>query len=210
MTEIRVLIVDDHPIVRQGIRSLLSNRAEIEVVGQAAGVGEAVKAFSANRPDVTLLDIRLADGSGLDVLDRILEIDETARVLMLSSFDDEEYVTQSLRAGAFGYVLKSDSDSILVNAIMSVADGRRVLSPRVTGQILGQLFGAEPGEGRRLDESDLGVLRMVAKGSSNVEIADVLFVSEATVKRRLRSIFTALGVGGRAEAAAEAARRQLL
>lgn len=210
MSGIRVLIVDDHPVVRQGIRSLLSNRRAISVVGEATGVDDAVAAYEKERPDVTLLDMRLADGSGLDALVRILDVDPQARVLMLSSFDDEEYVTQALKAGAFGYVLKSDSDSILVNAIETVAGGRHTLSPRVTDQIIGQLFGERSGSRDDLDEQDRDILRMVAKGASNSDIAKTLFVSEATVKRRLRAIFTFLGVGGRAAAAAEAARRGLL
>ncbi len=210
MTDIGVLIVDDHPVVRQGIRSLLSNHGDISVVGQADGVASALEAYSASHPDVTLLDIRLADGSGLEVLDGILEMNSDAKVLMLSSFDDEEYVTQSLKAGAYGYVLKGDSDSILVNAVVSVAAGSHVLSPRVTDQILGQLFDSKPSDGRSMSDADLDLLRMVAKGSSNAEIADSLFVSEATVKRRLGAIFRTLGVGTRAEAAAEAAKRRLL
>ena len=121
--QIKVLIVDDHPVVRQGIRSLLSNPDRFEIVGEASDGVEALASYRALQPDVTLLDIRLGESSGLDVLESILDVDSEARVLMLSSFDDHEYVMRSLRAGAFGYLLKGDSDTTLVNAVDTVAKG---------------------------------------------------------------------------------------
>ena len=136
MTPARVLIIDDHPVVRQGIKSLLSNYETFEVVGEAATGETAIDQFRSSRPDVVLLDIRLAKDSGLEVLDSILDDDPEARVLMLSSFDDDEYVERSLRAGALGYVLKGDSDAQLVSAIEAVAGGHRALSPRVAEQLV--------------------------------------------------------------------------
>lgn len=210
MNDVRVLIVDDHPVVRQGIRSLLSNRPEIEVVGEAETSGAAVAEHRRLRPDVTLLDIRLAEGSGLDVLDSIRAADDQARVLMLSSFDDEEYVVQALQAGASGYVLKSDSDSLLVNAVLSVAAGGHALSAHVTGQLVARLSNRRTEPDVDLDESARRLLAMVAAGQSNAQMARTLFVSEATVKRRLRAIFEDLGVTNRVEAVAEAARLGVL
>jgi DNA-binding NarL/FixJ family response regulator len=206
----RVLIVDDHAVVRQGVRSLLSNHADLEVVGEAASAAEAHASYRSLRPDVVLLDIRLVGGSGLEVLDDLLELDPDARVLMLSSFDDEEYVMRSLRTGAYGYLLKGDSDAVLVTAIQAVASGRRSLSPQVTDQILEQLFGRSEPARPTFDEVEVRILRLVSDGGSNVDIASELYVSETTVKRRLRQVFAKLGVSSRTEAAAEAARRGLI
>lgn len=203
-----VLIVDDHPVVRKGIRSLLSNYREFTIVGEAATPEEAVEAFLRHRPDVVLLDIRLAGGSGLEVLSTILERDPGAKVLMLSSFDDEEYVHRSLKAGALGYVLKGDSDAVLVTAVQTVASGRHALSPHVTDQLVAQLYLGE--DKPDFDDSDREILRLLAQGASNTEIADRLFMSDSTVKRRLRAIFNRLGVSRRAEAVAEAVRRGLV
>lgn len=206
----RVLIVDDHAVVRQGVRSLLSNHADLEVVSEAASAGEVLGSYRSLRPDVVLLDIRLEGGSGLEVLDDLLEFDPEARVLMLSSFDDEEYVMRSLRTGAYGYVLKGDSDAVLVTAIQAVAGGQRALSPQVTDQILEQLFGRSEPARPTFDDVEIRLLRLLSEGGSNIDIASELYVSETTVKRRLRQVFAKLGVGNRTEAAAEAARRNLI
>ena len=210
MTPARVLIVDDHPVVRQGIRSLLSNYDTFEVVGEAATGPTAIEEFRSSRPDVVLLDIRLAKDSGLEVLDSILDDDPEARVLMLSSFDDDEYVERSLRAGALGYVLKGDSDAQLVSAIEAVAEGHRALSPRVAEQLVELMLSPTQVQGPEFEEVDRAILRMLSDGASNGQIASRLFMSDSTVKRRIRSIFNRLGVTRRAEAAAEAARRGLV
>ena len=206
----RVLIVDDHPVVREGIRSLLSNPDRFHVVGEATDGEEALACYQALKPDVTLLDIRLGDTNGLDVLEAILDADSEARVLVLSSFDDHEYVMRSLRAGAFGYLLKGDSDTTLVNAVDTVAKGKHALSPQVTSQVLDQLFDDTAAEDPILDETDLSLLRLLTNGESNSAMASATFMSDTTVKRRLRNIFDELGVNTRAEAAAEAVRRGLV
>jgi DNA-binding NarL/FixJ family response regulator len=208
----RVLIVDDHPVVRQGIKSLLSSYEAFEVVGEADNGRVAIEKFRSSKPDVVLLDIRLADDSGLEVLDLILDDDPEARVLMLSSFDDDEYVNRSLRAGALGYVLKGDSDAQLVSAIEAVASGHRALSPRVTDQIVDRMItpSGDQSPEHEFDEVDRAILSMMSDGASNARIASQLFMSDSTVKRRIRAIFNRLGVARRAEAAAEAARRGLV
>lgn len=206
----RVLIVDDHPVVRQGIKSLLSSYDVFQVVGEAATAGAAIEQFRTANPDVVLLDIRLAGDSGLEVLDSILDLDPGAKVLMLSSFDDDEYVQRSLRAGALGYVLKGDSDGELVSAIEAVAAGHRALSPRVTESLVDRIFGAPAGREPEFDEIDRSILRMLSDGLSNTQIASRLFMSDSTAKRRIRTIFERLGAGRRAEATAEAARRGLV
>ena len=210
MTPARVLIIDDHPVVRQGIKSLLSNYETFEVVGEAATGQAAIDEFRMSRPDVVLLDIRLAQDSGLEVLDSILDDDPEARVLMLSSFDDDEYVERSLRAGALGYVLKGDSDAQLVSAIEAVAGGHRALSPGVAEQLVELMLSPSQQQGPEFEEVDRAILRMLSDGASNGQIASKLFMSDSTVKRRIRSIFNRLGVTRRAEAAAEAARRGLV
>ena len=179
-----ILIVDDHPIVRQGLRSLLSNYSQFDVVGEAATVADALAAFDELRPDVALVDIRLRGGSGLDLIDAVLEQDPQARVLVVSSFDDDEYVTRSLRAGALGYVLKIDSPSTLVGAIQAVASGERALSPQVTNQLVEQLLGeAAPADQPGLDALEIRMLGMLSRGLSNGQIADELYMSDRTVKR---------------------------
>lgn len=207
----RILIVDDHPVVRKGIRSLLSNYPQLQIAAEAADRGEAIALFSRHRPDVVLLDIRLGSDSGLEVLDEILDIDPDARVLMLSSFDDEEYLTRSLRAGALGYILKGNSDAVLVTAIETVASGQRALSPEATDLLVNQLYGSrDASEAETLDVTDLDILKALADGASNHEIARQLFMSDSTVKRRIRIIFDRLGVNRRPEAVAEAMRRGLV
>ncbi|MFN0284363.1 MAG: response regulator, partial [Kineosporiaceae bacterium] len=202
-----ILIVDDHPIVRQGLRSLLSNYPAFDVVGEAAVVEEALDQWRRYRPDVSLVDIRLGAGSGLDLVDWILEEDPGARVVVVSSFDDDEYVTRSLRAGALGYVLKVDSPSVLVTAIETVAAGQRALSPRVTAHLVEQLMGETSSPEPDLDQVELRMLTMLSRGMSNGQIADELYMSDTTVKRRLRVVFGKLGVSRRAEAVGAAARR---
>jgi DNA-binding NarL/FixJ family response regulator len=207
-----ILIVDDHPVVRTGLRSLLSNYAHLSVAGEAGTADEAIDLYRRLDPDVVLLDIRLGAGSGLAVLDELLDIDPEARVLMLSSFDDEEYLTRSLRTGAAGYVLKADSDEMLVNAIEAVAAGGRVLGPQMAHWLVEKLEAGATGANVAIDfdSVDRELLGALAEGASNSEIAARLFISDSTVKRRLRSIFDRLGANRRAEAVAEAVRRGLV
>jgi DNA-binding NarL/FixJ family response regulator len=209
-----VLVVDDHPIVRQGLRGLLSDYPDFEVVGEAATVEEALAVHRRTRPDVCLVDIRLGSRSGLDLLDALLDDDPDSRVIMVSSFDDAEYVTRSLRTGALGYLLKVDSPAVLVTVIEAVAAGQRALSPHVTASLVDHLVdqagAAAPGSSPALDSIERRMLTMLSRGRSNQQIADELFMSDTTVKRRLRALFIKLGVSRRAEAVGEAARLGLL
>lgn len=211
MEHIHVLVVDDHPIVRQGIRSLLSNYPEFAEVGTAEGGTAVFDYLQAHQPDVTLLDIRLQGESGLDVLGKIRQLHPEAKVLMLTSFDDTEYVMGALKAGAQGYILKNVSDEMLVNAILAAHRGERVLSPQVTEQVVQQLIAETPRpKPVFFDAEERQLLRFLVKGASNADIAAELFMSDTTVKRKLRKIFEKLAVQTRAEAAAEAVRRQLV
>jgi DNA-binding NarL/FixJ family response regulator len=159
---------------------------------------------------VTLLDVSLPDESGLDVLQRILQLQPEARVLMLTSYDDEEYVIGALQAGAQGFILKSVSDEMLVNAIQAAYRGERVLSPRVTEQVVQRLLAKQSDtetERSLLDEEEQQIVRLLTEGASNAHIAEVMYMSQTTVKRKLRHIFTKMDVQTRAQAAAEAVRR---
>lgn len=213
MSPITVLVVDDHPIVRQGIRSLLSNYPEFRLIGEAENGAQTLAYFQADPPDVTLLDISLPDESGLDVLGHIRQMVPTAKVLMLTSYDDEEYIMEALRAGALGFILKNVSDEMLVNAIQAVYRGERAFSPQVTEQVIQRALGQPVARLKgmlSLDIEERQILRLLAEGASNGDIAHVMFMSDATVKRKVRQIFTELGVQTRAQAAAEAVRRGLV
>ena len=213
MVRIRILVVDDHPIVRQGIRSLLSNYAEFEIVAEADNGRSALHHFRQLKPDVTLLDIRMPDESGLDVLNEIRSLKSNAKVLMLTSFDDSEYVLTALRAGAQGYVLKGISDDMLVHALRAACRGEKVLSPQVTEQVVQWAIAEEtavPTPSFDLDEEERQILRLLVDGASNPDIAEQLYMSQTTVKRKLRTIFAQLNVETRTQAAAEAVRYRLV
>lgn len=218
MTPIRIIVIDDHPIVRQGIASLLSNYREFALVGEADNGADGRELAQTARPDVILLDIRMPGESGLETLNAIMRQQPTARVLMLTSFDDEEYVMTALRSGACGYVLKSVSDDQLVSAIRAVHRGEKVLSSQVTEQVIRRAL-TEPAPPARpaapslppaLDDEEIAILRLLVQGASNTEIGETLYMSQTTVKRKLRQIFATLTVQTRAQAAAEAVRQGLV
>ncbi|MEM7347546.1 MAG: response regulator transcription factor [Chloroflexota bacterium] len=214
MSAIRIVVVDDHPIVRQGIRSLLSNYPEFKIVGEAESGAVALENLSQWRPDVTLLDIRMPGESGLDILEEIRSRQPTARVLMLTSFEEDEYVLRALQSGAYGYILKGASDEELVNAIRSVHQGNHVLSARVTGSVVQRVVSTSPNiiptDNPNLTEEELQILHLLVDGASNSQIATDLFMSSTSVKRKLRNIFTKMDVDTRAQAAADAVRRGLV
>jgi DNA-binding NarL/FixJ family response regulator len=213
MDRIQIMVVDDHPIVRQGIRSLLSNYPEFEIVGEADHGASAIAQISRLAPDITLLDIRMPGESGLEVLKQIRQIQPEAKVLMLTSFDDDEYVMEALRTGAYGFVLKSVSDEMLINAIRAVQQGHHVLGPQVTGSVVQRAISDRPESaetGTEFDEDEQQILRLIVAGATNSQIAADLYMSHTSVKRKLRTIFAKLDVQTRTEAAAEAVRRGLI
>jgi DNA-binding NarL/FixJ family response regulator len=206
-----VMVVDDHPIVRQGVRSLLSNYADFEIVGEADTGSTAMQQVGDLVPDVILLDIRMPGETGIDLVKQLRKTVPKTRILMLTSFDDNEYVTGALRAGAHGYVLKSVSDETLVSAIRAVYYGDRVLSPQVVDQMIQHIPDETPDPTLvKLTEEEGHILRLLADGISNARIAADLYMSETTVKRKLQEIFEKLEVHSRAQAAAEAVRRGLI
>jgi DNA-binding NarL/FixJ family response regulator len=204
---IRVLIADDQPLMRQGFRLILGAQPGIEVVGEAADGAEAVRGVAATSPDVVLMDIRMP---GLDGIEATRQI-TGARVLVLTTFGHEEYVVEALRAGASGFILKDATPEELTHAVRVVAAGESLLAPSVTTTLLARVL---PGLGHRtapatlgraaplpeLTEREVEVLRLVATGRSNVEIAAVLFVSEATVKTHVSHILAKLRLRDRVQA----------
>lgn len=212
MAPIRILIVDDHPIVRQGLRSLLSNYPDMTLVGEADSAPAAVELARGAMPDVILLDIRMPGMSGVEAARLLSRQHPTAKILMLTSFDDEEYVTGALQAGAIGYVLKSASDETLAQAVRAVYRGERVLSPRVMNRVIEQFTDYSRERAIReigLTDDEYRILGLLVAGASNPKIAAELHLSETTVKRKLQDVFEKLNVTTRAQAAAEAVRRGL-
>jgi two-component system, NarL family, response regulator DevR len=209
-TQLRVLLVDDHEIVRNGIRSVLDNVDDIDVVGEAGTVREALSAAERLEPDVIVMDVRLGEGSGIEATREIRAKRPATRVLMLTSFADDEALFASIMAGAAGYVLKQIQSQELVAAIRSVGQGHSLLDPVVTANVLDRLRRGKQNVGderlARLSAQEERVLAEVANGLTNGQIATALGLAEKTVKNYVSSILAKLEVKGRAEAAAYMAR----
>ncbi len=201
---IRVLVADDQAMVRAGFRMLLSGEADIEVVAEASNGLEAVDKAARFSPTVVLMDIRMPELDGLEATRRILAADATARILILTTFDLDEYVYEALRAGASGFVLKDDPPEQLLAAIRVVAGGDALLSPAVTSRVIKQFtripHAAPPKQLEELTERELEVFRLIARGLSNAEIATELFISETTVKTHITHILGKLGLRDRVQA----------
>lgn len=203
---IRVLIVDDHPVVRDGLRGMFAEIPGLEVVGEAGDGLEAVAAAVRLEPDVVLMDLRMPGLGGVDAIRR-LRAESAARVLVLTTFDTDRDVLPAIEAGATGYLLKDTSRAELVAAIEAAARGESVLAPAVATRLLSQVR-APAHEALSLRESE--VLGLVAVGRTNRELAAELFISEATVKTHLLHIYAKLGVSHRTAAVAVARERGLL
>lgn len=213
MSVIRVMIVDDHPIVRQGVRSVLANHSDIQVVGEADSAATLFAIVDSLKPDVILLDIRMPGQSGIEVTQRLKRDYPNIRVIILTTYDDDEYLFGALRAGAEGYMLKSASQESLADSIRQVARGERLLSPDLVGKIMREFRNLANDKARAesgLTDQELQVLRMIAAGATNKEIAEKLYWSEVTVKRKVQDILEKMGVANRAQAVAEAGKRGLL
>ena len=213
MSVIRVLIVDDHPIVRQGVRSVLANHSDIQVVGEADSASTLFAIVDSLKPDVVLLDVRMPGQGGIEVTQRLKHDYPTIRVIILTTYDDDEYLFGALRAGAEGYLLKSASQETLADSIRQVARGERLLSPNLMGKVMREFADLAKDKVRTdsgLSDQELEVLRMIATGATNKEIAEKLYWSEVTVKRKVQDILEKMGVANRAQAVAEAGKRGLL
>ncbi len=210
---IRILVVDDHPVVRQGLRSLLSNHPDLQIIGEAAHAQQALDMARREYPDVVLLDIRLPGMTGIEVARRLRQDCPETRIIMLTSYDDDEYLIGALEADVQAYLLKSVSDDTLVWTIRTVHRGERLISPEVLDRVLHQFAQVRRHQIQQevgLSDQDIQVLRRVAAGASNDEIGRELGWSKASIKRKVQHIFDQLGVTTRAQAAAEAVRRGLI
>ena len=206
----RILICDDHEVVREGLRGLLGRQAAMTVVAEAGTVADAVEAAARHKPDVVIMDIRLPDGSGVEACRAIREARPETKVIMLTSYADDEAVFASIIAGASGYLLKQTRGQALVDAIVAVAAGRSLLDPDVTGKVLERVR-ASRGEDpaiASLTEQERKVLAGLAEGKTNREIGETLFLSEKTVKNYVSRILDKLGLSRRAEAAAYMAKHR--
>jgi DNA-binding NarL/FixJ family response regulator len=201
---IRVLSVDDHPLLRQGIGALVSAQPDMVMVGQAATGEEGVREFRAHRPDVTLLDLRLPDMSGVEVLRAIRAETPEARVVILTTFEGDVEIQRALEAGARGYLLKTMPPGELVEAIRQVHAGKKRIPPAVAAQL------AEHVSDETLTPREIEVLRHIAQGNRNKDIGERLFISEETVKVHVKHVMDKLGASDRTEAVAIAIRRGII
>ncbi|MFE1590900.1 response regulator [Streptomyces sp. NPDC059402] len=204
---IKVLLVDDHQVVRRGLRTFLEVQDDIEVVGEAADGAEGVDRAQELKPDVILMDVKMPGMDGVDALRRLRELDNHARVLVVTSFTEQRTVVPALRAGAAGYVYKDVDPDALAGAIRSVHAGHILLQPEVAGALLSQEEnGSGPGRAGSLTEREREVLGLIADGRSNREIARALVLSEKTVKTHVSNILMKLDLADRTQAALWAVR----
>jgi DNA-binding NarL/FixJ family response regulator len=198
---IRILCVDDHPLIREGISSLINHQPEMEIIATAANGAEAIAAFRQHSPDVTLMDLRLPDMSGIDAIRRIRSEFPEARIVVLTTFEGDIEIRRALEAGARGYMLKSMPPSEMIEGIKRVHAGKRSVSPEVASHLTEHL-----GEDD-LTAREVEVLQRLAKGNRNQDIGRQLFISEETVKVHVKHIMEKLGASDRTQAVAIAVRR---
>ena len=205
MTNIRILIADDHTVLREGMRHLLENEKDFEVVGEASDGEQAVKLVTELKPDVIVMDIVMPKLSGVEATKLIKQIHPSSAILILTAYSDVRYILGLLEAGACGYLLKSARGTEVVGAIRAVCSGESVLDPEVTRRLLQRKLGAsglvnEGKAGFQLTPREIEILRLAARGMSNQSIAEALFLSLRTVKAHLTNIFNKMGCGSRTDA----------
>lgn len=202
---LRIELVDDHEVVREGLKALLNAQDDIEVVGEAATVAEAVRRVGYDSPDVVVLDVRLPDGSGIEACREIRARWPDVRVLMLTSFADDEALFSSIMAGASGYVLKQIKGTDLVESVRRVGRGESLLDPEMTDRVFRRIRGEEPDDPllARLSKQERKILDLIAEGLTNRQIAERMFLAEKTVKNYVSNVLAKLDMSRRSEAAAE-------
>lgn len=207
---LRLMIVDDHEVVRFGLSSLLTRRSGWEVVAEAGTVVDAIRLADEYEPDVIVMDIRLSDGSGIDACREIVKAHPNIKVIMLTSFAEDDLLFNAISAGAVGYVLKQVGNDDLVRAIETVARGDALLDPSITGQVLAKLRDSTRSEAfTNLTDQELRVLALITHGKTNKEIAADLYLGEGTVRNYVSNILDKLSLSNRAEATAYAVRHNL-
>lgn len=213
MERIRVLIADDHPVFRYGLRSLLANDPGIEVVSEAASAASVLSDVERLRPDVVLLDIRMPGPTGIDVAQRLRRSHPGIKVLILTAHEDDEYLIDALRTGVHGYLLKNTAYEVLTSAIRQVHAGQRLLTSEQIDRVLEQFEAMAQEQARQeseLTDIELKILKHLARGDSYGEMSEHLYLSEPTIKRKVQGILTKMGVNSRTQAVADVIRRGLI
>lgn len=206
---LRIFLVDDHEVVRRGVRDLLEAEDEFEVVGEAGNVEEALQRIPATSPDVAVLDVRLPDGSGVELCRELRSSYPTLVCLMLTSFDDDEALFEAIVAGAAGYVLKQVKGNDIVEAVRQVGAGRSLLDPAMTARVIDRLRNGTAEDPRLagLSGQERRILELLAEGQTNRQIAAEMFLAEKTVKNYVSNLLSKMGMSRRTEAAVYAARQ---
>lgn len=207
---IRILIVDDHPVVRQGLRSLLAGHPDLDIVGEADDGAEVLPFLSKNLVDVILLDIQMKKQSGIEVARRVRTAHPNIKIIVLTTYDDESLLSAAMEAGIQGYLLKSVSHETLPDSIRAVVQGEKLLSPKLVSTVMDQYQKLAQSQAQKeagLTPEELQVLAAIAEGASNKELSERFYWSEATVKRRVQEIVEKMGVANRTQAIAEALRK---
>ena len=210
---ITVLIIDDHPLVREGVRNFLQRQRDITVVGEAGSGQEGLRLASDLAPDVVLMDLVMPEMDGVETTRRLKQISPSTQVIVLTSFDDDEHILPAIRAGALSYILKDVSTAALAEAVRKAARGEVTMTPQVAARVMEELRqGGQPSSqaGADLSEREVEVLRLIAEGRSNTEIAERLVISEHTGKRHVSNILSKLHLADRTQAAVDAWREGMV
>lgn len=203
-TLIRILAVDDHPIVRQGVAVLVGTQADMTIVAEASNGREAIQQFRKHRPDITLMDLQMPEMDGLDALSAIRGEFPDARIIVLTTYTGDVQILRALKSGAYGYLLKNTFHKELVDTIRAVHAGKKTLSPEASYQI------AEHSMDEALTPAEVTVLKLIAAGNANKQIADELSITEETVKSRVKNILSKLGAQDRTQAAMIGLKRGII
>jgi DNA-binding NarL/FixJ family response regulator len=201
---IKVLIVDDHPVVRVGLRTMLDSEENISVTGMAESAGEALKEVEKHRPDVVLMDLRMPKVDGIEAIAELRRMHPDIRILVLTNYEMDDYIFRALHAGAMGYLLKNTPQAEIIQAVEMVHDNRRCIPPNIKDR-LAEIIGRE-----ELTERELEILKLAATGLTNKEIAQQLFISDKTARNHIASCLVKLGANDRTEAVTTAIRRSLI
>lgn len=208
---IRILIVDDHPIVREGLAAVLDAQQDMEVAGEAGDGDEAVNLFQQLEPDIVLMDLAMPGTDGVEAIRKIRSADQSAKVVVLTAYDTDDRIFQAVQAGARGYLLKGAPRDEIFRAIREVNNGGSLLEPAVAGKLLSRVGDILRGEGiEQLTPRELDILTLMARGLRNKEIANQLFITERTVKFHANAIYRKLDVSSRTEAVSKALRHGLV